>query len=35
MLVAAGFESVHEQPTRMPLQTRLLVARRRGSENPV
>jgi demethylspheroidene O-methyltransferase len=35
MLVAAGFESVREQPTRMPLQTRLLVARRRGSENPV
>lgn len=28
MLVAAGFEAVRHVPTRMPLQTRLIVARR-------
>jgi demethylspheroidene O-methyltransferase len=28
MLKAAGFASVRPMPTRMPLQTRLLVARR-------
>lgn len=30
MLAAAGFEAVRPVPTRMPLQTRLLVARRAG-----
>ncbi len=34
MLQAAGFDAVRQVPTRMPLQTQLLVARR-TSENPV
>ena len=34
MLEAAGFDAVRRLPTRMPLQTQLLVARRAG-ENPV
>ena len=34
MLKSAGFDTVRAIPTRLPLQTRLLVARRAG-ENPV
>jgi demethylspheroidene O-methyltransferase len=35
MLAAAGFDAVRDLPTRLPLQTRLLVARRGPGENPV
>jgi hypothetical protein len=30
MLQQAGFEAPVERPTRVPLQTRVLVSRRRG-----
>ena len=34
MLTAAGFSVIRQLPTRMPLQTQVLVAERPG-ENPV